>query len=103
MRHQFGVTAGRLADSLLDRYHGEVVISRRYDRPDGDPSAYHIDRADPRVWIAGPWLRMVRAPVQVLHVDRGVLVRIPAADRTVVYRLAYYDTERDLYLAVWPD
>jgi len=76
--------------------YGDLLCSIR----DGD---VYIDRADPKICISDELLRMLRyAPGKGVSVDGDVL-RIDAANRSVVYRIGAHDDALRCYYAEWPD
>ena len=69
--------------------------------------ALWVDRADPRIWLAGELLHQIREGRH--HPDvhlEGDLLRIEAVNERVAYRVfgqERADLPRDLWLAAWPD
>jgi len=85
---------------MVDLGIGELVMSV----VDG---SLWVDRADPRIWVAGEILHEIREGRH--HPDvhfEDDLLRIEAVNERVVYRVfgvERADLPRDLWLAAWPD
>lgn len=98
---------------------GECIVTRRLNERTLEDELI-IERADPKVCVAAevlyeiagahlsPFARLdPPVPYETLHpLDErlvGRLLRIEAANRTVIYRLTEYQADTDWYLAEWPD
>jgi hypothetical protein len=78
---------------------GDCILTRHWE--DGRLT---VDKADPRVMVSGELLSELRdgkgAPEIVI---KGDVMRIEAANRTVIYRIGEKVPDMFAYYAEWPD
>jgi len=96
-----------------DLPQGECILTSLYDV--GAEISVRIDHADPRILISAELLAQIAAaphPFAALTGGRGpddapfwlgAVLRIDAANRTVIYRIVEYVPAIHGYIAEWPD
>lgn len=79
------------------KYDGRVILTQLAD------GEVRVERADQRVRVAGALLRAIQREGSPHASFDGHLLRITAANRSLIYRADDYDDATDTMLMAWPD